>query len=322
MTGSHWIEETGLLSSPIIITNSYAVGAAYQGVLEYFVKNYHDDDGDTDLLTLPVIAETWDGYLSTLAAFAVKPSHIVEGISGATGGPIEEGNSGGGTGMCCHGHKGGTGTSSRLVAGIPDPETGSEREYTVAALVQANYGRLRDLRISGAPAGRIIAEQREKAAAAASTAEEEARAEQWDNAEKAKDKKDGSIIVILATDVPLHPLQLQRLAKRATVGVARVGGYAHNPSGDIFLAFSTANEVPCQRVTADGKPLDPFKPVAVGVEIALDATINAVFEAAADAVEEAIYNALCMAETTVGFKGNTAEELDLENLKVIMEKYM
>ena len=226
MTGSHWIEETGLLSSPIIITNSYAVGAAYQGVLEYFVKNYHDDDGDTDLLTLPVIAETWDGYLSTLAAFAVKPSHIVEGISGATGGPIEEGNSGGGTGMCCHGHKGGTGTSSRVVAGIPDPETGTEKEYTVAALVQANYGRLRDLRSSGAPAGRIIAVQREKAAAAASTAEEEARADQWDNAEKAKDKKDGSIIVILATDVLLHPLQLQRLAKRATVGVARVGAGA------------------------------------------------------------------------------------------------
>ncbi|SPO06286.1 related to aminopeptidase [Cephalotrichum gorgonifer] len=330
MTGSHWIAETGLLHSPIVITNSFAVGAAYQGIYEYAIKHHNDPKVGVDWFLLPVVAETFDGHLNDLSVFAVKPEHIVEGISNATGGPIAEGNTGGGTAMMCQGHKGGTGTSSRVVSGLGltvgdgdgEPE---ERSYTVAALVQTNYGRLKHLRISGAPVGRIIAEQREKAAAAAAVSgerEEVERVRQWEEGEKAKDKKDGSIIIIIATDAPLHPLQLQRLAKRATLGLARVGGYGHNPSGDVFLAFSTANEVPVQSGHAGSPPVDVFKAAALSVEVTDDNTMNALIEAAADATEEAIYNALCMAETMTGFNGNTVEALDLENLKVIMEKYM
>ncbi|MBE3045362.1 P1 family peptidase [Candidatus Bathyarchaeota archaeon] len=321
MTGSHWIEETGLLVSPVIITNSFAVGAAHQGVFEYAIKHYSEANGDVEWGLLPVVAETYDGFLNDLSTFAVKPEHVVEGISRATGGPVEEGNSGGGTAMTCHGHKGGTGTSSRVVTGLAEP--GEEKAYTVGALVQANYGKLHHLRISGAPVGRIIAEQREKAKEdAASGTPEAERAQQWVDEEKAKDKKDGSIIIVLATDAPLHPLQLQRLAKRATTGLARVGGYGHNPSGDIFLAFSTANEIPSQRHDEEDGPVDPFKARTLKVEVTDDASINALFEASADAVEEAIYNALCGAETMTGRRGNTAEALDLENLKEIMERYM
>lgn len=320
MTGSLFIEETGLLVSPIVITNSFAIGAAHQGILEYATKNHSNDKGEVDWGLLPVVAETYDGFLNDLSAFSVKPENIVEGISRAKGGPVEEGNSGGGTGMVCHGHKGGTGTSSRVVSGAAVGD-GKDKSYTVGALVQANYGRLQHLRISGAPVGRIIAEQREKAKAEAVTAEEAERARQWDNTKKAKDRKDGSIIIVLATDAPLHPLQLQRLAKRATAGLARVGGYGHHLSGDIFLAFSTANAVPAQMVSG-GKPrVDPFKASTLTVEVTDDASINALFEGAADAVEEAVYNALCGAETMRGFRG-TAEALDLENLRVIMEKYM
>ena len=259
---------------------------------------------------------------TTCRRFSVRPEHVIEGISRASGGPVKEGNSGGGTAMTCHGHKGGTGTSSRVVAGPTAPGE-EEKTYTVGALVQANYGKLHHLRISGAPVGRIIAEQREKVKEAAASGTPEAdRAQQWVDEEKAKDKKDGSIIIVLATDAPLHPLQLQRLAKRATTGLARMGGYGHNPSGDIFLAFSTANEIPSQRDDEEDRTVDPFKARTLKVEVTDDASINALFEASADAVEEAIYNALCGAETMTGRRGNTAEALDLENLKEIMGKYM
>jgi len=214
--------------------------------------------------------------------------------------------------VICQGFKGGTGTSSRVVPGLGRPgEDGAARdkEYTVAALVQANYGRQRHLRIDGVPVGRIIADER--AAAGAGPAE----------ADKAKESKDGSIIVVLATDAPLHPLQCQRLAKRATVGLARVGGYGHNPSGDIFLAFSTGNDIPVQTLTATTRSVDPFRATELAVGVTDDQTINALLEAAADATEEAIYNALCMAETMVGFKGHTVEALDLDRLKEIMAKY-
>ena len=324
MTGAHWIAETGLLNSPIVITNSFAIGAAHQGVYEYAVKKYGRDSGDMDWGVLPVVAETYDGYLNKLSSFAVKPEHIVKGISEASNGPVAEGNVGGGTGMMCHGYKGGTGTSSRVVPRAAESKDVPETTYTVGALVQANYGRLQHLRISGAPVGRIIAKQREKAAAeaaASGTAKEQGRAQQWESAEKAKDKKDGSIIIILATDAPLHPLQLQRLSKRATAGLARVGGYGHNLSGEIFLSFSTGNAVPLQNIAGEGG-MDPFKAATLRVEVVDDATSNGLIEAAADVVEEAIYNALCMAETMEGYKGRRVEALDLENLKAIMEKYM
>lgn len=227
---------------------------------------------------------------------------------------------GGGTGMLCQGFKGGTGTSSRVVPGLGPPDadgSAQKKEYTVGVLVQANYGRPRDFRVAGVPVGRLFAEQRERdgdAAARKQQAEYEAH----------KDKKDGSIIIILATDAPLHPTQLQRLAKRTTVGLARVGSYGHNPSGDLFLAFSTANKIPVQQKTPAGEPgpFDPFKARTHTVEVVDDQSINALFEASADATEEAIYNAICMAKTTVGHKGSKVDAVNLEQLKAVMEKYI
>jgi D-aminopeptidase len=319
MTGSHWIEETGLLHSPIIITNSFAVGAAYEGIYRYAVEEQaHRGDG-VDWFLLPVVAETFDGWLNDLSIFAVRPEHILTGITEAKEGiPIPEGNTGGGTGMMCQGYKGGTGTSSRVVPGlgVPGPDgLAPEKSYTIAALVQANYGRQKHLRISGVPVGKIIADEDVKSAAA----EEAKKREEEMN--KVKDQKDGSIIIILATDAPLHPTQLQRIARRATIGLAKVGAHAHNPSGDIFLAFSTANEVQVQSVTAEARRVDPFKATARAVEVTDDNTLNALFEAAADATEEAIYNALCGAETMVGHKGHVVEALPLDRVKDIMAKY-
>lgn len=313
LTGSHWIEETGLLHSPILLTNSYSVGPAYTGIYQYAISEYASPDGDVDWFLLPVVGETFDGWLNDLTKFAITPEHAVHGIRNAQPGvAVEEGNSGGGTGMMCQGYKGGTGTSSRVVPGAEEGKT-----YTVAALVQANYGRQKHLHISGIPVGRILAE--EDARKSKEEAEQaKKREEEYD---AVKDIKDGSIIIILATDAPLHPTQLQRLAKRATVGLAKVGGFGHNPSGDIFLAFSTANEIPVQTVTGERRDVDPFKAKAMSIEMVDDASINALFEAAAYATEEAIYNVLCGAETITGQKGHVVEALPLDRVKKILDKY-
>lgn len=186
----------------------------------------------------------------------------------------------------------------------------SDVDYTVGALVQANYGKRKDLRISGVPVSRIIAN-------GFNAEQQKCEAE----IRESKDRNDGSIIVILATDAPLHPLQLQRLAKRATVGLARVGGQGHNDSGDLFLAFSTADEIPVQTIGASRRPVDPWKPSPVNMNVIDNQTINALFNAAAEAVEESIYNALCMAETVTGFKGRKVDALDLDKLKEIISKY-
>ncbi|KFA70785.1 hypothetical protein S40288_09550 [Stachybotrys chartarum IBT 40288] len=306
MTGSHWIEETGLLHSPIVITNSFAVGQCYTGIYKYAIEHYGQGAGGVDWFLLPVVAETFDGHMNDLSRFAVTPEHVVEGIRQASADPVPEGNVGGGTGMLCQGFKGGTGTSSRVVPG----EDG--KAYTVAALVQANYGRMPSFRISGVPVGRILQEQAKRdSAGAASQSEYEA----------AKDTKDGSIIIVLATDAPLLPVQLQRLAKRATMGLARVGGYAHNPSGDLFLAFSTASEIPVQTVTGQRRAVDPFKPGVLKMEATDNQTINGLLEAAADAAEEAIYNALCMAETMTGNRGRTVEAMPLDKVRDIVSRF-
>lgn len=317
MTGSHWIEETGLLHSPIVLTNSFSVGEAYRGIYDYAIK-HHSRDGSVDWFLLPVVAETFDGWLNDMTAFAVKPEHIVHGINEASADLTPEGCTGGGTGMICQGFKGGTGTSSRVVSGfdgLDSEDNPQSRDYTVGVLVQANYGRLRDFRVTGVPVGRVIMEQREKE-------DDEAVLTQQAAVEEAKDKKDGSIIIIIATDAPLHPTQLERLAKRATVGLSRVGGYGHNPSGDLFLAFSTANKVPVQTVTAGHRSVDPFKPRVLNAAFVDDQSINGLFEAVADATEEAIYNAICMAETVVGHQGHQVDAIDQESLIAIMEKYM
>lgn len=311
MTGSHWIEETGLLHSPIVITGSFGVGAAYNGIYEYAIREYSSAQGTVDWFLTPVVAETFDGFLHDVTKFAVEPHHIVKGIDEASSDAVKEGNTGGGTGMLAHWFKGGTGSSSRIVPGE------GEKKYTVGALVQANYGAMRDFRIAGAPVGRLIFEEQERMAREdASNPRLFSQASLlFKNIQEHKDKKDGSIIIIMATDAPLHPLQLQRLAKRATVGLSRAGGWGANPSGDIFLAFSTAAEAEVQNDS------DRWTPRVRDVDMVEDATINALFEAGADAVEEAILNAVCMAETTVGFSAKV-DALDLDRVKELMEKYL
>ncbi|KAI0968209.1 peptidase family S58 [Xylaria arbuscula] len=314
MTGSHWINETGLLHSPIIITNSFAVGAAYQGIYEYAIKSQGAAKGQVDWFLLPVVAETFDGYLNDLSQFPITPAHIVRGLESVSSDRVREGCVGGGTGMICHYFKGGTGSSSRVVPGFDSK--GETKNYTLGALVQANYGKKPHFRIAGVPVGRILAQEDDKAA----ELDAEKRLAQ-ENLEREKDRRDGSIIVILATDAPLHPTQLQRLAKRATVGLARVGGRGHNPSGDIFLAFSTGNHIPVQEISMDRREVDPWKPTPFSTEVVDDASINGLFEAAAEATEEAIYNAVCMAETMVGNLGHKIEALPLDRVKEIMAKY-
>lgn len=304
LTGSHWIEETGLLASPIVLTNSFSVGDCYRGIYEYSIKNYSNEKGEVEWFLLPVVGETFDGHLNDISKLAVKPSDVINGIETATDAPVREGNTGGGTGMICHYFKGGTGSSSRVVEGL-DGE-GNKKNYTVAALVQANYGKAAHLRIGGFPVGRIL---------------EKEKADSFVEVAKHKDKKDGSIIVIIATDAPLTPIQCQRLAKRATVGLSRVGGYGHNPSGDIFLAFSTGNHIPVQTISMERREVDPWKAKALKIESIDDTSINGLFEAAADATEESIYNVLCSAETMTGFCGRTIEALPLDRLREIMKKY-
>ncbi|KAF9729707.1 hypothetical protein PMIN06_004957 [Paraphaeosphaeria minitans] len=311
MTGSHWIEETGLLHSPIVITGSFGVGSAYNGIYEHAIREHADAQGKVGWFLTPVVAETFDGFLHDVSKFAVTPQHIVKGIDEASSDAVKEGNTGGGTGMLAHWFKGGTGSSSRLVPGE------GEKKYTVGALVQANYGAMRDFRISGAPIGRLIFEEQERMARDdPSNPKLMSQASLlFKNIQEHKDKKDGSIIIILATDAPLTPIQLQRLAKRGTVGLSRAGGWGANPSGDIFLAFSTAAEVEVQN------DADRWIPKERNIDMIEDATINALFEAGADAVEEAILNAVCMAETTNGFSAKV-DALNLDRVKELMGKYL
>lgn len=270
LTGIPWIEESGMLGSAIGLTNTDQVGL----VRDTFVK-YSVEVGATDEFLLPVVAETYDGWLSDIHSFALTEDHVREALVTATSDRVPEGNVGGGTGMICHEFKGGIGTSSRLVAGT----------WTVGVLVQANYGLRRDLRIDGVPVGRLIG----------------------DSVPHPFDRAgEGSIIVIIATDAPLIPTQCNRLAQRATVGLARVGGTGRNGSGDIFLAFATGNHLP-------SRPHGLYS-----LSMILHDDLNPLFEAVADATEEAILNALCAAETMTGFKGRTVHQLPLERVAEIL----
>ena len=214
MTGLPWIEETGLLGSPIGITNTHQVG-----LVRDFIVKAGIESGVDQAFHLPVVGETWDGWLSDIDSFPLTEENAREAYESASGGRVVEGCVGGGTGMICHSFKGGIGTSSRVVD-----------EHTVGVLVQANYGRREDLRVDGVPVGSQISTESVPSA--------------WD-----EPPNGGSIIVIAATDAPLLPVQCHRLIKRATVGLGRVGGYGHHSSGDIFLAFATGNHLP-----ADGEP--------------------------------------------------------------------
>jgi D-aminopeptidase len=270
MTGTHWLAEQGILSTPIAITNTHGVGTARDAICAYAANH-----GSERPWLLPVAAETYDGVLHTAEAFAVTREMVFAALETAAGGALREGNVGGGTGMICHGFKGGTGTASRVV----DHAGG---RWTVGGLVQANYGQRRHLTISGVPVGQApgVADVPLPGAAGADA---------------------GSIIVVLATDAPLLPLQCQRLARRATVGLARVGGLGSNSSGDIFLAWSTANRIEGGRPVHHVEMLDPE-------------SMTPLFEAAADVTEEAILNALTSAETMVGRAGRVAHALPIESV--------
>lgn len=295
LTGLHWLNETGLLASPIILTNAVSIGAAHQGV--YLAQFEMLKGQPCSGCTIPVVGETFDGYLNDLSKMTQAPEHTLHGIKTASRDRVKEGNVGGGTGMICHEFKGGTGSSSRIVS------AGGGGQYTVGVLVQANYGLRRHLRIGGVPVGRILDEMEQRSGTEQSTRPDTAR-------------KDGSIIIVIATDAPLGPLQLQRLARRATVGLSRVGGFGNNTSGDIFLAFSTANAVPLPSEIVQGS-----LPSSFNVEILDDFTIDNLFQAVTDATEEAIYNALCMAETMVGFLGRKVESLPLDKVVPIIGEY-
>ncbi len=278
LTGMHWLAESGMLGYPIALTTTHHVGTVHEAIVAYGME-----EGLATLSALAVVGETWDGYLNDLNAFHVKPEHVRAALANAGSGPVAEGNAGGGTGMICHDFKGGTGTASRLA------EAAGET-YTIGALVQANYGRRADLRIDGVPVGRLIDKEQVPAP--------------WGDPVGG-----GSIIAVLATDAPLLPGQCRRLAQRATVGLARVGGVGHNGSGDIFLAFSTGNHLPAE-VQASFE-----------VRVLPNHLMNPLFHGAAEAVEEAILNALTGAETMTGFKGRTAHALPLEGLRELVNKY-
>lgn len=283
MTGTTWITESGFLEGPIMITNTNSVGVVRDAVLKWYVKTgwYKDDFW----YTYPVVAETYDGFLNDIYGFHIKESHAFEALDAAASGPLREGNVGGGTGMMCLGFKGGTGTASRVV-------TVGDSTYTVGVLVQANFGAKKNLTIAGVPVGVALKD----------TLNYEYKAP------PSHQPGDGSVIVIVATDAPLLPHQLKRIAARVPLGVGIVGGRGENGSGDIFLAFSTANPGAFQRE----------RPAKI-TELPND-RINPLFEATVQAVEESILNAMVAAETMEGINGNKAHRLPHEAVRKLLKQ--
>jgi D-aminopeptidase len=281
MTGTTWIEESGFLEGPLMITNTHSVGVVRDAVIEWQVQRgglYQD-------FSLPVVAETYDGYLNDINGFHVRREHAFLALESATSGPLPEGNVGGGTGMICYEFKGGTGTASRRL-------DASDGGYTVGVLLQANHGLRAQLQVAGVPVGLEIPEHAPFTGSAGGADEQ------------------GSIIIIVATDAPLLPHQLKRLARRAALGLARTGGVAANGSGDIFLAFSTANPGVASR-SAD----------VTEARMLSNERITALFGAAIYATEEAIINALVAAETMSGRDGRTIFALPHDRLREALKKY-
>jgi D-aminopeptidase len=286
MTGLEWVRESGTLTTPVAITNTHSVGVVRDALVAADVANR------TPLgvhWSLPVVAETYDGDLNDINGMHVRAEHVFEALASASGGPVPEGNVGGGTGMICHEFKGGIGTASRRLGG----EHGG---WTVGALVQSNYGDRSRLTVDGVPVGREIGYD-----VVASAYGEPSEA--------------GSIIVVLATDAPLLPHQCDRLAQRAGLGIARAGGSGAHSSGDLFLCFSTANRGRLHSYK-DGTESAP-----VDVRMLPDTAISPLFWAAIEATEEAILNALCAAETMTGRDGLTAHALPKDLFLEAMAKY-
>ncbi len=286
MTGTTWLTESGFLETPIMITNTNSVGVVRDAVLQWFVEvEWYKEDW---WYIYPVVAETYDGFLNDIYGFHVKAEHVREAIADAKTGPVTEGNVGGGTGMMCLGFKGGIGTASRRVQ-IGDST------YTVGVLVQANFGAKKNLTIAGVPVGKELAD----------TLNYELRLPPQSRYQEG----DGSIIVIVATDAPLLPHQLKRIAQRVPLGIGIVGGRGENGSGDIFLAFSTAN------------PGAFARDHTTQLEMLPNDQINGLFGATTQAVEESVVNAMIAAETMEGINGNKAYALPHELLQEVLRKY-
>ncbi|MCP1381633.1 DmpA family aminopeptidase [Runella salmonicolor] len=284
MTGTTWITESGFLEGPIMITNTNSVGVVRDAVLKWYVKTgwYKEDFW----YTYPVVAETYDGFLNDIYGFHVEEKHAFEALNTSKSGVIQEGNVGGGTGMMCLGFKGGTGSSSRIVK-IKDST------YTVGVLVQSNFGGKKNFTIAGVSIGQELKD----------TLNYEF------NAPPSYQPGDGSIIVVVATDAPLLPHQLKRISARVPIGVGKVGGRGENGSGDIFIAFSTANPAAFQR--------ENF----TKVDQLPNELINPLFEATVQATEEAIINAMVAAETMEGINGNKAYALPHKTVIDVLKKY-
>jgi len=278
MTGTTWVDESGFLYGPAMITNTHSVGVVRDEVIAWQLKHGTSLPLE-DWWSLPLVAETWDGYLNDINGFHVKPEDADEAMADAHGGAIAEGNVGGGTGMICFEWKGGTGTASRK---LPEKAGG----YTVGVLVQCNFGVHHLLRIAGAPVGYELA------------------------GKKVWDSDTGSIIVVVATDAPLLPSQMKRIAKRVALGLGRLGSISGDESGDIFIAFSTANP---------GVGLEQNKPTPV--QMLPNAQMDALFEATVQATEEAVVNALVAAKTMTGFDGHTVAALPHDRLQEVLKKY-
>ena len=277
MTGTTWLEDSGFLDGPVMITNTHSVGVVRDAVIGWKVKR-GKPDMEGYWWSLPVVAETWDGFLNDINGFHVKPEHVIHALDSAHAGAVEEGSVGGGTGMICNEFKGGIGTSSRVL----DAKQGG---YTVGVLVQCNYGRRDQLRIAGVPVGKEIPEH------------------------PAYESDTGSIIVVVATDAPLMPTQLKRVARRVSLGLGRNGSYSGDGSGDIFIAFSTANG---GAVSAKGP-----HPITVLPNDSLDP----IFLATVQSTEEAIVNAMVAAQTMTGINNHTAIGLPHDRLREVLKKY-
>ncbi len=278
MTGTTWVEESGFLYGPVMITNTHSVGVVRDAVIAWQFKHGTPIPTD-DWWSLPVVAETWDGYLNDINGFHVKQDDAFAAMEDAHTGPIAEGNVGGGTGMICFEFKGGTGTASRTL-------TEKQGGYTVGVLVQCNFGTHHLLRVAGTPVGTEIPGK-----------------PVWD-------ADTGSIIVVVATDAPLLPTQLKRIAKRVTLGLGRLGSISGDGSGDIFIAFSTANS---------GAGLAEKRPASV--QMLPNNRMDSLFEATVQATEEAVVNALVAAKTMSGANGRTVEALPHDRLREVLKKY-
>jgi len=277
MTGAHWVEDSGFLDGPVMITNTHSIGVVHDAVIQWKIKRGQPDQ-EGYWWSLPVVAETWDGYLNDANGFHVTAQDAVQALDSAAGGRVAEGNVGGGTGMICNEFKGGVGTSSRVLSA-------KEGGYTVGVLVQCNYGEREQLRIAGIPVGREIP------------------------GPKIWDDDTGSIIVVVATDAPLIPTQLKRLARRVSLGLGRDGSYSGDGSGDLFIAFSTANP-------------DAISPKGLRhITMLPNGELDPLFLATVQATEEAVINSMVAAETMTGINNRTVRALPHEKLREVLGKY-